>query len=169
MRRVAGLVSGVWPVPALQLKAFRSWSLLLPDPVLPPSSSGAAAFLEWGLTPGAVGFARSSFFGTTAWPGRDLRDSPPPSTKLPCSSPPSPGRPSSEARQALPPACAEWGGRRQSGGAGGGSGIPSAQLAPGKAGYLLAQAAYPPVPSTLCARELPNQKELSWFEERNLY
>lgn len=26
-----------------------------------------------------------------------------------------------------------------------------------------------PMPATLCALELPNQKELSWFEERTLY
>lgn len=43
-------------------------------------------------------------------------------------------------------------------------GLPSGHLAPARAGCVLGQAA-----TTLCAPELSNQKELSRFEERNLY
>lgn len=106
----------------------------------------------------------------TTWPvrcrarcrGETLETPPSHSDNLPYSSPTSPGCPSSEARQALLPACPGMGWER-------GSRILPTPLGPPGSSKGRLPLGTNCMPSTLCARELPNQKELSWFEERNLY
>lgn len=106
----------------------------------------------------------------TTWPvscrarcmGETLETPPSHSDNLPCSSPTSPGRPSSEARR--PASSLSWDGVGE-----GFQNLAHTPLGPPGSSKGRLPLGTNCMPSTLCARDLPNQKELSWFEERNLY
>lgn len=157
---------GVWPQPNPLLKASRPWASAASHSVLFRGSSLPGMGTHTLLVQWAPG---------TTWPvscrarcmGETLETPPSHSDNLPYGSPTSSGRPSSEARQALLPACPGMGWER-------GSRIlptlPSAHLAPAKAGYLLGQTACPPpsVPGSCQIRKsCPGLKKETFINNLN--